>query len=150
MSSIAQEEILYQACKASQVKKIVYVGGAIALSRNPAGKPAHQDLSYPGQPENKNAYLQAKWAMDDLALRLAADGLPVSIARPSMTFGEFDFGPSTGQFLAGDKAKKALGFEAAVSLDEALKRSILWFSSVGYIHAAPSPVPGPDERGSQK
>lgn len=252
--AMEQERSFYQACKASQVKKIVYVGGAIALQRNPNGAPAHEGLTYASQPRNRNSYLQVKWAMDDLALRMAAEGLPVSIALPAMTFGEYDYGPSTGQllvetvnqtlpayvegkrnciyagdaglgialvcekgrvgerylltnenttmsnlvtkmvdignslfygkpqhgagisrpkvvplllvralakiqgikfrylkgdapkisdtaiavmssgqYLAGDKAKRELGFEASVSLDEALRRSLLWFDSVGYI-----------------
>ncbi|MBU6955956.1 NAD-dependent epimerase/dehydratase family protein [Hahella sp. HN01] len=255
--ALAQEKVFYQACKVSKVKRIVYVGGSIALPKNPTGEPAGEDQSYSGQPQNKNAYVQAKWAMDDLALKMAAEGLPVCIAIPSMTFGEYDYGPSTGQFLlgivnqtlpayvegnrnciyagdaglgialvcekgrvgerylltneniamsnlaskvveignslffsvnpqdgkitrpkiipltvvkalakiqriryryfngstpkitdtaiavmssgqflSGDKAKRELGFEASVSLDDAVKRTLLWFKSVGYINAS--------------
>jgi len=39
--------------------------------------------------------------MDELTLQKATAGLPVVIGVPSMTFGEYDWGPSTGQFITG-------------------------------------------------
>jgi dihydroflavonol-4-reductase len=39
--------------------------------------------------------------MDNQAKNKAKEGLPVVIGIPSMTFGEYDFGPTTGQLLVG-------------------------------------------------
>lgn len=97
--AVEQEMIFYKACRANPLQKIVYLGGAIALPRHPDGLPGHEHLMYQGEPQDKNPYLQVKWAMDDLALQMANAGLPVSIAIPGMTFGEFDYGPTTGRLL---------------------------------------------------
>jgi len=94
-----QMESFYQACRQCKLKKIVYLGAAISLQKAPKGQLGHADLGYDKQPENKNPYLQVKWALDKLALDAANSGLPVVIGIPSMTFGEFDFGPTTGQLL---------------------------------------------------
>lgn len=94
-----QMQKFYDACAIHPLKKIVYLGGAIALPKNPSGAAGHADLRYSSQPANKNAYLQVKWAMDELALEQAEQGLPVVIGIPSMTFGEFDYGPTTGQLV---------------------------------------------------
>jgi nucleoside-diphosphate-sugar epimerase len=37
--------------------------------------------------------------MDKLALDRAAQGLPVIVAIPTMSFGEYDYGPTTGRFI---------------------------------------------------
>ncbi len=87
------------AAAAAQVKRIVYVGGAIALRRDPAGKPGTEDLEYDGPPANRTPYVQVKYAMDRLARERAREGLPVVIGVPSMCFGEYDRGPTTGQLI---------------------------------------------------
>jgi dihydroflavonol-4-reductase len=89
----------YRACAAQELKKVVYVGAAIALPRNSDGKPADGSRSYPARPHNQNAYLQVKWAQDMLARQKATEGMPVVIGIPSMTFGEYDPGNSTGRFV---------------------------------------------------
>ena len=94
-----QMENFYQACRQCNLNKIVYLGAAIALDNGLDGKAGHADDEYKSQPENRNPYLQVKWAMDELAKQAAASGLPVVIGIPSMTFGEYDFGPTTGQLL---------------------------------------------------
>ncbi|MDD9892500.1 MAG: NAD-dependent epimerase/dehydratase family protein [Gammaproteobacteria bacterium] len=94
-----QMQKFYDACAIHPLKKIVYLGGSIALPKNPSGDPGHADLYYPQTPNNKNAYLQVKWTMDKQALAQANNGLPVVVGIPSMTFGEFDYGPSTGQLI---------------------------------------------------
>jgi len=93
-----QMENFYASCGPG-LSRIVYVGGAIALRRAPDGRPADEGMSYPGRPGDTNPYLQVKWAMDDQALRKAAEGLPVVVGIPAMTFGEHDHGPTTGQLL---------------------------------------------------
>ena len=94
-----QMQKFYDACAIHPLKKIVYLGGSIALPKNPTGEPGHADLHYSKVPSNKNAYLQVKWAMDKQALAQTHNGLPVVVGIPSMAFGEFDHGPSTGQLI---------------------------------------------------
>lgn len=95
----AQMENFYAACAQSPLRKIVYLGGAIALRRHPLGEPGSESLSYASEPADKNPYLQVKWAMDAQALGKAREGLPVTIGIPSMTFGEYDYGPTTGRLI---------------------------------------------------
>jgi dihydroflavonol-4-reductase len=94
-----QMDNFYAACAAHALRKIVYLGGAIALRRNQSGEPGDETLDYPNAPDNKNPYLQVKWAMDRQALQQASRGLPVVVGIPSMTFGEYDYGPTTGRLL---------------------------------------------------
>ncbi len=89
----------YQACSKLALHRIVYLGAAIALPRPTDGSPGHADLRYAAQPADTNAYLQVKWALDEMAHAQAAEGLPVVIGIPSMTFGEFDYGPTTGRLI---------------------------------------------------
>lgn len=98
-TATAQMDNFYQACAGLPLKKIVYLGGAIALRKNPSGEPGDETCSYPGEPDNKNPYVQVKWAMDAQALAQAKAGLPVAVGIPTMTFGEYDVGPSTGRFI---------------------------------------------------
>lgn len=96
---LAQMENFYAACEGKSLSKIVYLGGAIALRKNPSGEPGDETLDYPGEPESKNPYVQVKWAMDRQAREKARAGLPVVIGIPSMTFGEHDYGPTTGRLI---------------------------------------------------
>jgi nucleoside-diphosphate-sugar epimerase len=43
---------------------------------------------------------------------------------------------SMGRFLDGAKAERELGFKAAVSIDEAIRRALIWFRSRGLVKAA--------------
>lgn len=102
LQATQQMQSFYKACaQIPTLRKVVYLGAAIALPMAGAGQLAHADLRYSGPPANKNPYIQVKWALDELALEQAHKGLPLSIAIPSMTFGEYDYGPSTGQLLLG-------------------------------------------------
>lgn len=98
-TATAQMENFYRACAQHRLRKIVYLGGAIALRRNPTGEPGDETLDYPERPANLNPYLQVKWAMDGQAREQARQGLPVVIGIPSMTFGEYDAGPTTGRLI---------------------------------------------------
>jgi len=100
----------YAACKQVKLHKIVYLGAAIALQKHPKGEPADAEMEYPSCPKNKNPYLQVKWALDTLAKEMARQDLPVVIGIPSMTFGEYDFGPTTGQLLTGIANETLPGF----------------------------------------
>jgi len=81
--------------------RLVYVGGAIALAPHPRGEPADETSVYVGTPASRNGYLRAKWRMDTMAMAAASSGQHVSIAIPAMTFGEFDYGPTTGKLILG-------------------------------------------------
>lgn len=98
-TALVQMENFYAACEGRALHRIVYLGGAIALRRHPAGEPGDETLEYAGEPPSRNPYLQVKWAMDAQALRKARGGLPVVVAIPSMTFGEHDDGPTTGRLI---------------------------------------------------
>ncbi|HKU44180.1 MAG TPA: hypothetical protein VJR89_38730, partial [Polyangiales bacterium] len=44
---------------------------------------------------------------------------------------------ASGQFLDGSKARRELGFESEVSLEEAVQRALRWFREVGYVKGEP-------------
>ncbi len=91
----------YTVAAEASVGRIVYLGGAIALPRRMDAVPANGSERYAASPANRNPYLQVKWALDEQALQQAALGMPVCIGIPSMTFGEYDYGPTTGQLIVG-------------------------------------------------
>jgi dihydroflavonol-4-reductase len=92
-------ENFYAACAEQPLRKIVYLGGAIALRRHPAGQPGDETLDYPGEPPSTNPYVRVKWALDVQARAKARERLPVVIGIPTMTFGEYDYGPTTGRLI---------------------------------------------------
>jgi dihydroflavonol-4-reductase len=94
-----QMENFYAACAEQPLRKIVYLGGAIAPRRHPGGEPGDETLDYPGEPPSTNPYLRVKWALDAQARAKAGQGLPVVIGIPTMTFGEYDHGPTTGRLI---------------------------------------------------
>lgn len=98
-TATTQMDHFYAACARHPLHKIVYLGAAIALPKRANGQAGDESLQYPAEPANKNPYLQVKVAMDAQARAKAREGLPVVIAIPSMTFGEFDYGPTTGRLI---------------------------------------------------
>lgn len=94
-----QMENFFAACEAAKLKKIVYLGAAIALPKHPQGLPGNEELVYLERPTDKAPYVQVKWEMDRLARERAKTGLPVVIGIPSMCFGEYDYAPSTGRLI---------------------------------------------------
>jgi dihydroflavonol-4-reductase len=94
-----QMENFYAACAEQSLRKIVYLGGAIALRRHPAGEPGDETLDYTGEPPGTNPYFRVKWALDVQAHAKAEQGMPVVIGIPTMTFGEYDYGPTTGRLI---------------------------------------------------
>ncbi len=92
-------ENFYRVALELPLRKIVYVGAAIALPKAANGKPADGSEEYLSQPKDQNPYLQVKWSLDAMARTKAKEGLPVTIGIPSMTFGEYDPGNGTGRFI---------------------------------------------------
>ena len=101
-----QMQFFMDGVREANVSRALYVGGSIVLPKNPDGL-GHEALDYPQEPDNSNAYLRVKWLMDNMAKVNAADGLPLVIGIPSMTFGEYDYGPTTGKLIL-DVAKEEL------------------------------------------
>ncbi len=88
-----QMDNFIEAGNQNNVKKMLYLGGAIALPKAANGI-GTEDLIYTSAPDDKTPYVQVKWLMDKMAREA---GLVVGI--PSMTFGEYDWVPSTGTFI---------------------------------------------------
>ena len=86
------------AIQTSGIAKAVYVGGAIALPKSTEGV-GNETLNYSGTPPNKTPYVQVKWLMDKMAQEAGKNGIPLVIGIPAMTFGEYDYGPTTGQLI---------------------------------------------------
>lgn len=106
-TAISQMEKFLSACKQAKIPKIVYLGAAIALPKDINGNPGNEDLIYKERPSDKAPYLQVKWEMDRIARERAKEGLPITIAIPSMCFGEYDYAPSTGRLVV-EVANKTL------------------------------------------
>ena len=97
--AVTEMSSFYAACRdVSTLQKIVYLGAAIALPPASDGY-GTADVRYEEAPRNKNPYLRVKWALDELAFEQAAEGLPVVIGIPGMTFGEYDWKPTTGRLV---------------------------------------------------
>jgi dihydroflavonol-4-reductase len=97
----------FDAAKEARLERIVYLGAAIALPRDPAGKPGTEALAFERRPEDRTPYVQVKYEMDRIARERAAFGLPVVIGIPAMCFGDHDRGPTTGQLIV-DVANRVL------------------------------------------
>lgn len=93
-----QMQFFIDAVKESSVKRALYVGGAIAIPKSLSGT-ADESQVYDKAPENNAPYVQVKWMMDEMARDAAKAGLPIVIGIPSMTFGEYDYGPTTGRLI---------------------------------------------------
>lgn len=123
-TATTQMDHFYAACAQHKLHKIVYLGAAIAMPRHPQGEPGDETLEYHGEPANKNPYLQLKVAMDAQARAKAREGLPVTIAIPSMTFGEFDYGPTTGRLIVELANKRLPGYVTG-------KRNVIYAGDAG-------------------
>lgn len=109
-TATTQMQNFYDACADLPLRKIVYLGGAIALPRRSDGAPGDESLRYAGQPRSRNPYLQVKWALDEQAHAQAGKGLPVATGIPTMSFGEFDPGNTTGRFILEMARRSLPGF----------------------------------------
>jgi nucleoside-diphosphate-sugar epimerase len=98
---VARDQLnrVIDAAEAARVPRMVYLGAAIALPRRQDGKPGNEEGVYSERPGNAAPYVQVKWEMDRLARERSSASLPISIAIPSMCFGEYDRGPTTGRLI---------------------------------------------------
>lgn len=97
-SARLQMQFFIDAVQSSGLKKALYVGGAIVIPKVNEGL-ANESGSYERAPENNAPYVQVKWLMDQMAREAAKNGIPIVIGIPSMTFGEYDYTPTTGRFI---------------------------------------------------
>jgi dihydroflavonol-4-reductase len=109
---LRQMQAFFDACAQAHVARVVYVGGSIALRRDPKGLPGNETLVQAHEPDDKAPYVQVKWALDRLAHERAAGGLPVITAIPTMSFGEHDWGPTTGRLLVELANRTLAGYVA--------------------------------------
>ncbi len=97
------------AIKESNLKKALYLGGSITIPKSKEGI-ANEESVYATSPTNKSAYVQVKWLMDKMAREAGEAGIPIVIGIPSMTFGEYDYGPSTGRIITNTVNQTLPGF----------------------------------------
>lgn len=93
-----QMQFFLDAVKEANIKRALYLGGAIAMPKAKNGL-GHENLYYDKAPESTAPYVQVKWLMDKMAREAAKEGLPIVIGIPPMTFGEYDYGPTTGRLI---------------------------------------------------
>ncbi|MCE7990690.1 MAG: NAD-dependent epimerase/dehydratase family protein [Roseivirga sp.] len=101
-----QMQFFLDAVKEAGIQRALYLGGAIAMPKAKTGM-GHEELYYDQAPENPAPYVQVKWLMDKMAREAARDGVPIVIGIPPMTFGEYDYGPTTGRLIV-DLANQTL------------------------------------------
>ena len=88
-----------EAARRAGVARLIYTSSLTTVG--PPSQPGRladeRDFYTPGS--SHSAYYEAKYAMEQMALRAAADGLPVVILMPTAVFGPGDVKPTTGQVL---------------------------------------------------
>ncbi|RKQ42369.1 nucleoside-diphosphate-sugar epimerase [Roseivirga pacifica] len=93
-----QMKFFLDALSENKIAKALYVGGSIAIPKR-TDRQANEGDIYTKVPELNSAYLHVKYLMDEMAREAGKDGIPIVVGIPTMTFGEYDFGPSTGRLI---------------------------------------------------
>lgn len=95
----AQMGHVLEAARRSGIGRLVYTSSITTIG--PPSQPGRladeRDFYTPGSSDS--AYYESKFAMEQMALRAAADGLPVVVLLPSAVFGPGDTKPVTGEVL---------------------------------------------------
>jgi dihydroflavonol-4-reductase len=88
-----------EAARQVGVERLIYTSSLTTLGPpSQAGRLADErDFYTPGSSDS--AYYEAKFAMEQMALRAAADGLPIVSLLPTAVFGPGDSKPVTGRLL---------------------------------------------------
>jgi len=99
------------------VARLIYTSSLTTVG--PPSQPGRladeRDFYTPGS--SHSAYYEAKFAMEQMALRAAADGLPVVILMPTAVFGPGDVKPTTGQLLLEvAKGRLPVYFDTAINV----------------------------------
>jgi dihydroflavonol-4-reductase len=87
------------AAATARVKRIIYTSAltTVGHSADPARLASEHDLYVPGSV--REPYFEVKWVMEMEALRVTAQGLPVTIVLPTVVIGPGDVKPTTGALL---------------------------------------------------
>ena len=97
--SVMQMRAVLAAAGDAGVRRLVYTSTLTTIG--PPGQPGRladeRDFYVPGT--SGSAYYEAKFAMEQEALRTAAEGLPVVILNPAAVFGPGDVKPTTSEIL---------------------------------------------------
>jgi len=97
--SVMQMRAVLTAAGDAGVRRLVYTSTLTTIG--PSGQPGRladeRDSYVPGT--SGSAYYEAKFAMEQEALRAAAEGLPIVILNPSAVFGPGDVKPTTSEVL---------------------------------------------------
>lgn len=90
---------LLKAAAASGVRRIVYTSSPATVGRplEPGRLANEDDLYIPGT--SRLPYFEAKWAMEQEALRASAEGLPVVVVIPGAVIGPGDVKPTTSTLV---------------------------------------------------
>ena len=97
--SVMQMRAVLAAASDAGVRRLVYTSTLTTIG--PPGQPGRladeRDFYAPGT--SGSAYYEAKFAMEQEALRAAVQGLPVVILNPAAVFGPGDVKPTTGELI---------------------------------------------------
>jgi dihydroflavonol-4-reductase len=89
-----------EAAQAARVGRVVYTSSLTTIGQPPQGSGRIADeRDWYAAGSARNAYFEAKWAMEQAALRAAGEGLNLIVLIPSAVFGPGDVKPATGQVL---------------------------------------------------
>jgi dihydroflavonol-4-reductase len=113
----AQMGRVLEAARRAKVERLVYTSSLTTVGTpSQAGRLADErDFYTPGS--SHSAYYEAKFAMEQMALRAAADGLPVVILMPTAVFGPGDVKPTTGRMLLEvAKGRLPVYFDATINV----------------------------------
>jgi len=113
----AQMGRVLEAARRSGVPRTIYTSSLATLG--PPAEPGRladeRDFYTPGS--SHSAYYEAKFAMEQMALRAAVEGLPVVTLLPSAVFGPGDVKPTTGQMLvAVARGRVPVYFDAVLNV----------------------------------
>ena len=113
----AQMGRVLEAARCAGVGRLIYTSSLTTIG--PPSQPGRladeRDFYTPGSSDS--AYYECKFAMEQNALRAAADGLPVVVLLPSAVFGPGDVKPTTGQvLLTVAKARVPVYLDATINV----------------------------------
>ncbi len=113
----AQMARVLTAARRVGVERLVYTSSLTTIGRpsQPGRLADERDFYRPGT--TPSAYYETKYAMEQMALHAAADGLPVVILCPTAVFGPGDVKPTTGRLLLEvARGRVPVSFDAVINV----------------------------------
>jgi dihydroflavonol-4-reductase len=113
----AQMARVLEAARQAGLQRLIYTSSLTTVG--PPSQPGRladeRDFYTPGT--SGSAYYEAKYVMEQMALRAATEGLPVVILLPTAVFGPGDVKPTTGQLLVEvAKGRVPVYFDALINV----------------------------------